>query len=227
MLEQDAVKRGMDIEKLKAEQRKLAKLVVAKDSINFDTVKFIAGISTFIDEKSKSIIVGIVVTDENLEVVEQRFVKKRLNFPYITGFRSYRELKAIVECYNKLEVRPDVIFIKASGILHPRGLGLASHLGLAVDNSVIGITNSPLCGDLKNDKVYLKGKIKARLLSLKQGSKPVVVSVGHNISLNTAVALTKKFTVKPNKLPKPLALANKYVKKVAREFSTREKVIET
>jgi len=218
MLEQDAIKRGIDVKKLKSEQRELSKLVVVKDAINFDAVKFIAGVSTFIDEKNKDIIVGIVVTDEGLDVVEQRFVKKRLDFPYITGFRAYRELKPIVECYNKLEIKPDIVFIKASGILHPRGLGLASHLGLAIDNAVIGITNSALCGEIKDNKVYVNNEIKARLLSLKQGSKPVVVSVGNKISLKTAIDLTKRFTVKPNKLPKPLALAIKYAKKVAREL---------
>lgn len=221
MLEQEAIKRGIPIEEFKAEQRRLAKLVVAKDSINFDTAKLFGGIG--IENANNQLVVGIVVTDDSFQLVEQKFSVGKPALPYIPGFRAYRELKLILNCYNKLQTKPDVVFIKAHGQLHPRKLGLASHLGLAIDNAVVGVATSLLDCNVQGDNVYMfdasgKEKLVGKLVQTKPQSKPVIVSVGHKISLATAVKLVRKLTVSPYKLPMPLVMANKYARKVAREL---------
>jgi len=208
---------SIDIEKLKEEQRKLAKLVVAKDSFDFKNILRFGGIDIGgID--SREIIAGIAVLDENMELVEEKYAVKPAKFPYIPGFRAYRELPCILAAYEKLEEQPDVIFIEASGIAHPRGLGLASHLGISINKPVIGITNDVLVGEEKENQVFLRGKAIAEKVITRPGSKPVYVSVGHMISLKTAVELVKKCIREPHKLPEPLVMARKIVSRVKKEM---------
>ena len=228
MLEEEAIKRGIDIARLKREQLKLSKKVEKRDYIDFFDQKslVVAGIAEQIDEKNKELLVGMVVLVANfekdeikIEEVEAKMHKQKLKFPYIPGFRAYREMPALISCYEKLEHRPDVIFIKAHGIDHPRGLGLASHFGIATDSCVIGISNEPLKeAEIKDDKIFYENREVARLVKLVDFANPIIVSVGHKISLDTAVEITKKFGLGKYKYPYPLVAASKYVKKISKEI---------
>ncbi|MEM2932966.1 MAG: endonuclease V [Candidatus Pacearchaeota archaeon] len=219
MLEEEAKKRGIDIDALKREQIKLSKLIIKEDYMDFSTVQTIAGIAEIIDEKTKIITIGIVVLNEKLEEIEAKFHKEKLKFPYIPGFRAYRELKPMVSCYEKLENKPDVFFIKALGINHPRGCGLASHFGIATDNAVIAITDELIEGfEIINDEVKFNDRTVGYMVKLVDFAKPIIISPGHKISLKTAVELTKKFSLGKYKYPYPLIAASKYVKKISREL---------
>ncbi|MEM1535296.1 MAG: endonuclease V [Candidatus Pacearchaeota archaeon] len=221
MLEEEARKRGIDIDALKREQLKLSKLVSKKDYMDFSALQSVAGIAESVDEKNKSIIVGIVVLNENLEEIESKFCHDKLNFPYIPGFRAYRELRPLIACYEKLENRPDVFFIRALGIDHPRGCGLASHFGIATDSCVISIADEPIKGfEIKENDVVLNGKVVGRLVQLVDFAKPIIVSVGHKISLDSAVSLTKKFGLGKYKYPYPIVAASKYVRKISKEIAS-------
>ncbi|MEM4318643.1 MAG: endonuclease V [Candidatus Pacearchaeota archaeon] len=219
MLEEEAKKRGIDIDALKREQIKLSKLIIKEDYMDFSAVQTIAGIAEIIDEKTKIITIGIVVLNEKLEEIEAKFHKEKLKFPYIPGFRAYRELKPMVSCYEKLENKPDVFFIKALGINHPRGCGLASHFGIATDNAVIAITDELIEGfEIINDEVKFNDRTVGYMVKLVDFAKPIIISPGHKISLKTAVELTKKFSLGKYKYPYPLIAASKYVKKISREL---------
>ncbi len=215
--EEEIVKRfNIDIKKLEDEQKKLAKLVSEKDMMNFEDAQFIAGIDAI--TAGKDIIASAVTITPDLEIVEQKFTIKRAAFPYLPGFLAYRELPALISTYRKLETKPDVIFVSGHGLSHPRSCGLASHFGIAIESATIGIAKSLLVGEQKGDKVYINGKEKGRLVETKKGSKPIVVSVGHGMSLKTAVKLTEKFSREPHKFPEPLTLAHKYANKIKSEL---------
>ncbi|MCX8193977.1 MAG: endonuclease V [Candidatus Pacearchaeota archaeon] len=217
MLEKEAIEKGIDIESLKSEQEKLAKLVSLKDAFDFGNATRFAGVDLE-TLKTKEILATIAVLDENMELVEEKYAIKPARFPYIPGFRAYRELPCILAAYEKLEEQPDVFFIEANGIAHPRGLGLASHLGISINKPVIGITNHVLVGEEKGEDVVLKGKIIAKKIITKQGSKPFYVSPGHLISIASAVELVKKCVREPHKLPEPLVMARKIATKIRREI---------
>jgi len=217
MKEEEAVEKGIDIEALKEEQKKLAKLVTTKDAFDFNNATRFAGIEIE-TLPTKEILVAIAVLDENMELVEEKYAIKPAHFPYIPGFRAYRELPCILAAYDKLEESPDVIFIEAHGISHPRGLGLASHLGVSLSKPVIGITNQILVGEEKGNQVILNGKLIAEKVLTKVGSKPIYVSIGHMISLKTAVELVKKCIREPHKLPEPLVRARKVAQRVKKEM---------
>jgi deoxyribonuclease V len=207
---------GIDLKKLEKEQEKLAKSLEIKDSINFSQVTRIGGISN-VFFKNK-IISTIVVLNQDFEIIEQKYFSEKARFPYIPGFRAYRELPAMVSCFEELEEKPEIIFISGHGISHKR-LGLASHFSLACNVPTIGIADSLVIGEVEDDEVTYNRKIVGRVLKLKEGSKPLYVSPGNLITLKSAVELVKKFTREPHKLPEPLRLAHKYARDVMKETS--------
>ncbi len=211
-----AKKLNIDLHQLEIEQNKLAKAVSLKDSIDFSLTESIgACYNTFINNRIISV---FLVCSPDMEIIEQQYSTKRLEFPYIISFRAYRELPAMIDCYNKIAESPDVIFVEGHGILHPRGLGIASHLGISIQKPTIGIAQKLLIGELRGEEVILNGKVAGYAFSSRQGSKPFYVSPGHMVSLKTALELTKKCLKLPHKLPEPLVLARKFASKIRDEL---------
>ncbi len=206
----------IDVKRFEDEQKKLAKLVIEKDYMDFSEVRLVAGCDT--STIGKEVIGSIVVLSEDFEVIEEKFSLKRATFPYIPSFLAYRELPVLIDAFHKLENKPDVFFINGHGTLHPRGCGLASHFGIAVDAATIGIAKELLVGEVKDSKIFLNGKQKGYALITKEGSKPIYISVGNKVKLSSAVELTKKFIKQPHKLPEPLTLAHKYANKIKEEL---------
>ncbi|MFH1710901.1 MAG: endonuclease V [Nanoarchaeota archaeon] len=214
---QELIKRNnIDMNKLEQEQEKLSKSLEIKDSIDFSKVVKIGGFSSaFFQNK---IISACVVLDNNFEILEQKYFSDRVKFPYLPGFRAYRELPAILSCFNLLEDKPEVVFILGHGISHPR-LGLAGHFSIASGIPSIGVAESLIVGEVKGDDVLYNGKIIGKVLNVKPGSKPLYVSPGSLISMDSAYELAKRFVRLPHKLPEPLHLAHKYSKQVVHELS--------
>ncbi len=206
----------IDLDKLKKEQKKLSRNLEIKDSLNFENVTRVGGIhNVFLKNQ---IISGIIVLEDS-EVIGQAYFKDKVRFPYLPEFRAYRELSAMVHAFNKLEEKPEVIFIRGHGILHPRKLGLASHFSLTINTPVIGIADSLLTGEIKNSKIYLNGKINGKVVKTKEGANPLLVSPGNLISVETSEKLVKKFTFPPHKFPEALDKARKYSKSIRKEIN--------
>lgn len=213
--EEVASRYGIDLSKLEKEQRELAKHVVTKDEIDFSKVENIGGIDTIFVRNR--IISAVVVLNSQFEILDQQHFSDRVRFPYIPGFRAYGELPAMLEAFNKLEIKPEVIFIKGHGIAHER-LGLASHFGWSAGVPSVGVANKLSFGEIHGDDIVIAGKKVGKVVVTKEGSKPLYVSPGHGISIKSAVELVKKFIVPPHKLPEPLMISHKYVKRIAREM---------
>ena len=201
----------IDIKKLKEEQVRLAKKIIVKD--NFTEITKIGGCDqAYMDKKIISVIT--VLSYPDLKLIEKKYSILDVEPPYIPGYMFYREGPAIIETYNKLENKPDVLMVDGSGILHPRRIGIASHLGLVLDVATIGVIKSLICGELKNDRVYVNGELRGQLILTKASSNPIFVSAGHKISLKTAVKLVKETIRIPYKMPQPIALAHKFANKL-------------
>lgn len=212
-----ARKFDINLKALEQEQKKLNKALDLKDSFDPENIIMVAGIDVI--SLGNKLIVGIVVIREN-EIIEQKFCTEKAGFPYISGFRAYRELPVIVPCFETLENKPQLIFIKGHGISHPRKLGIASHLSLSVNLPVIGIADELIEGGglAEKDNIVLDGKIVGKLVHVKEGARPLYVSPGNLISVETAAEIVKKYVKEPHKLPEPLWLARNLVKKVMREI---------
>ncbi len=221
MKEKEAIEKGIDIEALRAEQKKLAKNILLKDAFNFDNITRYGAIHLEILQETKEILASAVVLDENLEDIEEKYVIRPIKFPYIPGYRAYRELPIMTIVYSKLEEQPDVIFIEAHGIAHPRGLGLTSHFGLSIQKPTIGVAKKILIGEEKKDEIILNKKVVAKSIRTKQGAKPIYISPGHMISLKTAIEVTKRCVKEPHKMPEPITQARKVAEKVKNELGKK------
>ena len=205
----------MNIRELKREQVKLAKKIIIKDE--FDEINHIAGCDqVFFNDKIISAVV--VLNLNNLEVVEKKYAILDCKMQYIPGFLAYRESPAVVEAFNRLKQRPDILFVDGNGILHQRKLGLASHIGIALDIPTIGVAKKQIMGDIINKKIILDDEVRGEIVETKDHAKPVIVSPGNKISLRSAVSWTKKCLIK-HKLPEPLHEAHKYANKIRKRLA--------
>ena len=175
-------------------QQKLATQVSKKSEVT--TPHFIAGVDISVG-KGEGIATGAVVVLQypELRVVETKVARGKLNFPYIPGLLSFRESPLTLAACQKLTTTPDLILVDGQGIAHPRRLGLASHLGLLLNTPAVGCAKSLLCGSheaLRIEpgsyaEVVERGEIIGAALRTKPGVKPVYISIGHKVDLQTAI----------------------------------------
>ena len=195
-------------------QERLAARVSRRNDVR--EVHFVAGIDVAAGRKAGlATAAAVVLSYPELAAVEIEMVKGELNYPYIPGFLSFRELPLALRAYEKLATIPDLVMVDGQGIAHPRRLGLASHLGLFISRPTIGCAKSPLCGTFavpdspagSYSEVVENGETIAVALRTKTGVKPVFVSVGHKVSLNAA----RKWVLgccRDYRLPEPTRLAH-------------------
>lgn len=131
-----------------------------------------------------------------LEVLETAIAHRPTTFPYIPGLLSFRELPAVLEALDGLREPPDLLLCDGQGIAHPRRFGIASHLGLLVDIPSIGVAKTRLCGTHEEPPdrrgawtpLRAEGETVGAALRTRVGVKPLYVSPGHRIGLETAIA---------------------------------------
>jgi deoxyribonuclease V len=116
-------------------------------------------------------------------------------FPYVSGYLGFREAPALVACWERLEAKPDLLFVDGQGRAHPRRCGIASHLGVVLDVPTIGVAKTLLCGTVEREvgptpgdaaAVVDRGETVALAVRTRPGAKPIYVSPGHRVSLETA-----------------------------------------
>ncbi len=194
---------------LKEEQAKLAKKVIRTD--DFESINTIAGCD--ISYSYDKAIYSICVMDyPSFELKEIKFKAAKPDFPYLPTYLGYRETPGLVELYSELETEPDLILVAGNGILHPRSLGLASHLGLLLDKPTIGVSKKQLCGEINGEEILKDKEIVGKIFHTKENAKNIFVSQGHRISLKTSIEIIKK-CLTGHKMPEPLHQAHKYASK--------------
>jgi deoxyribonuclease V len=140
----------------------------------------------------------VVLRYPELDLVDVTVAEREVEFPYVPGLLAFREAPAILEAWARLRCAPGLILFDGHGLAHPRRVGIACHLGLILDCPSIGCAKSRLCGeheepgDSAGDWARLMdcGEIIGAAVRTRSGKRPVFVSVGHRVCLETAVALT-------------------------------------
>jgi len=176
-------------------QGSLASQVIRKGHL--EEIRLIAGADISTEKDSTQAYAGVVVmTYPGLEVVEERGVVFELSFPYVPGLLAFREAPPLLKVFEEIRHEPDLILFDGQGIAHPRGLGIASHMGLLLDKPSIGCAKSLLFGHFEEpgDKQgafsYLYDKHKniiGAVVRTRESVQPVFVSIGHRIDLETAI----------------------------------------
>jgi deoxyribonuclease V len=172
---------------------------------------------------------AVAVLDyETLELLEWQTARSEVKFPYIPTLLSFREIPPAVACIKNLKLTPDVFLADGQGIAHPYGCGFVSHLGLAIGKPTIGVAKSRLFGEPTTiaNQVFLvqKGKVIGAVVTTIKGVKPVYVSVGHMISLATAVKIAKH-CVRNSRIPEPLLQAHKIAAEEKRKMNANRKTL--
>ena len=157
-----------------------------------------------------------VVMDRRFRVVATNVVEGEPDSDYATGFLAFREGRLTLEALEGLEIRPDLIFCDGHGVVHERGLGLASHLGVLLALPSIGVPKTPYHAvdhdpGPERGEYYVLAKewgAEGAAVSLKRGVKPVYVSPGHLVDLGSALALSLMWSTGRHRVPDPLAMAH-------------------
>ncbi|MGE0243640.1 MAG: endonuclease V [Nitrososphaeraceae archaeon] len=156
---------------------------------------------------------ALVLNRKTLEVIEIINYKRTVDNTYIPSLFMLRESKSILKSLKLIKNSYDVLLINAHGVLHPRLCGMACYIGIMVDKPTIGIAKKLLCGlVLKNNYVEYDGRVLGYRIK-KSNKKEIFVSVGHKISLLTAINIIKELIKDNESFPEPLRLADIYSKK--------------
>jgi deoxyribonuclease V len=181
-----------------------------------DDPALIAGVDVAFEKERDLLYAAIVVLDAvTMEPVEVASAAQQPVFPYVPGLLTFREGPVVLEAWESLEHEPDLLMFDGQGIAHPRGLGLASHLGVLLDKPSIGCAKSRLIGEFKEPK-QKRGSMRTLsidrrkvgvVLRTKNNTKPLFVSPGHRITIETAARRVLDAT-RGYRLPEPTRLAH-------------------
>ncbi|HEY3094623.1 MAG TPA: endonuclease V, partial [Nitrososphaera sp.] len=165
-------------------QKEVAKKVVAKD--DFDTINRVCGVD--VAYRDDIAFCSAVVTGMDLQLLESVAAETVAMHPYVPGLLMLREAGPIFHALAKLSGGYDLLLVDGHGLLHPRRCGLACYVGVTLEKPTIGVAKTLLCGTVRSDSfVELGGEVLGYAIS-----KRLYVSVGHRISLKTAIAIVKE-----------------------------------
>lgn len=182
-------------------QERLARSVEREDRL--PALGTVAGADLSSPANAELVYGAVAVLDlPGLTVREVALARTQATFPYIPGLLAFRELHPIIEVWRRLSAPADLLVVDGHGVCHPRRFGIACHLGLELDVPTIGCGKTPYVGEqvgaLADEAgatapIVDQGEVVAMALRTRRGSRPVYVSIGHRVSLATAVELVRSF----------------------------------
>lgn len=201
-----------NLDELSRIQEEVAERV--KKENEFKEINTVAGCDISFSEEDRAYAACVSLDYQNLEKIESSVVGVEVNFPYIPTYLAFRELKPMLKAIKGVD--SDVYMIDSQGLAHPRRAGLASHLGVIIDEPTIGVAKSKLCGEAetpgskKGSHSPLKenGETIGAAVRTRTDVNPVYVSVGHKVTLDKAIEITLQ-TSPQYKIPEPIRAAHK------------------
>lgn len=199
-------------------QRRLAREVVLQPlpADGPDAPALAAGVDVGYTKDGSRAWAAAVVMDRRFRVLASAVVEGEPDAPYVPGYLAFREGRLTLEALGALDIAPDLIFLDGHGIVHARGLGLASHVGVLLGVPTIGVPKTPfhaidhVPGPNRGDYYVLTKEWGAQGASirLRAGVKPVYVSPGHLVDLDSAIVLALAWSSGRHRVPEPLAAAH-------------------
>jgi deoxyribonuclease V len=184
----------LEAKKIQDVLRKRVKIIPLKK-----TPELIAGVDAAFTG-DKVIAVAVLYEYPELKYLYDAFFIEKIRFPYIPGLLSFREGHAIVNAIKKLKIKPDLVLFDGQGIAHPKGIGIASHIGVILNIPTIGCAKSRLVGEFKEPDtkrgsrtyLYYKGMKVGAVLKTRSNVRPVFVSPGHMIDIDSSIEIVMK-----------------------------------
>lgn len=184
----------------------------------FSKLKTIGGADVAYSKDEKTLLgVIAVLSFPGLEILEIASAEGKIHFPYFPGLLSFREGPILIKTFQKLKIKPDLMVFDGHGIAHPRGFGLASHMGFWFDLPSIGCAKTPLLSEYDDPRttkgsfelIRREGLETGAVLRTKENVKPVFVSPGHRIDLRNSIQLILA-TCHGFRIPEPLRRAHQF-----------------
>jgi deoxyribonuclease V len=175
-------------------QTRIAARVVREDELG--EVTHVAGVDVGFEDAGKVARAAVaLLAFPSLALVEWAIAREPTRFPYVPGLLSFREIPVVVAALKQLRRRPDLVLVDGQGLAHPRRLGIASHLGLVTGLPTIGVAKSLLVGEHRAPRqrrgawtpLVHREEVVGAALRTRAGVAPIFVSIGHRVSLESAV----------------------------------------
>jgi deoxyribonuclease V len=196
-------------------QQSLRGEVVTVD--RFSRIGCVAGVDVGFEDQGRVTRAAVAVLSfPELLLQEYAIARRPTAFPYIPGLLSFREVPAVLDALQQLRQLPDLLLCDGQGMAHPRRFGIACHLGVLTDLPAIGVAKSRLVGthaplsDAKGSRqdLYDKQERIGAVLRTRRGVRPLYISIGHRISLESAVEYVLRCTTR-FRLPETTRAAHK------------------
>lgn len=176
-------------------QTQLRPLVLAEDALPAE-IRAVAGVDVGFEDQGSITRAAVAVLEfPGLRLIDQAIVRQPTRFPYVPGLLSFRETPALLEALERLNLLPELILVDGHGYAHPRRFGIACHLGVLTGIPTIGVGKTRLVGtqgELGEERgswipLIDREETIGAVVRTRRGVQPVYVSVGHRLSLPTAV----------------------------------------
>lgn len=205
------------------QQNELRDRIELVDKFEIKDVKRVAGIDLAYwknDDEEYAVCCVVIIDADTHKVVEKKHCSGKIEVPYMPGFLAFRELPLILKTVALLETSPDIYVFDGNGYLHPRHMGIATHASFYLNKPTFGVAKSYYRVDKQTDYVepeneagnftdiVIDGEVYGRTLRTHKDVRPIFVSVGNYISLDTACALALKLTDRESHVPVPTRLAD-------------------
>jgi deoxyribonuclease V len=182
-------------------------------------VNIIAGADISFNKFSTTVYAGIVLLEfPELTLLGYSLVKKEVHFPYVPGYLAFREVPALMDAWEQLPLKPDLLVCDGHGIAHPRRMGIAAHFGVLADTPTLGCAKKVLCGSFtepaakkgSHSPLIYKNEVVGTALRTKDGVKPVFISPGNKTDIDSTREIMMRCVGK-YRLPEPTRHAHNAV----------------
>ncbi|WP_460276979.1 endonuclease V [Clostridium sp. CTA-5] len=203
-------------------QKRLAKDIKLKNSFCIDNIKTCAGVDLAYwikDEEEYATCCIVIIDYKTKEVLEKVYSYGKINEPYIPGYLAFRELPLIIKAVEKLKIEPDIFVFDGNGYLHFNHMGSATHASFFLNKATIGVAKSYLKIkgiDFEMPKeeigayndIVIDNEVYGRVLRTRSNVKPIFISCGNYIDLETSTEIIMNLLYKDSRIPIPVRLAD-------------------
>ena len=205
------------------QQNELRDRIEPVDKFDLCSVKYAAGVDLAYwkqGEDEYAVCCIVVIDMATHAVIEKQHCSGKIEVPYMPGFLAFRELPLILKAVEMLKASPDIFVFDGNGYLHPRHMGIATHASFYLNKPTVGIAKTYFRVDQKTDytepeheagsytDIVIGGEVYGRALRTQKDVKPIFISIGNYISLDTACALAMQLTDRESHIPIPTRLAD-------------------
>ena len=217
------------------EQKKLATRLDLTNCVDASRLCYVAGVDLayWKDGDTEYAVCCIVVIDyKTKEIVEKKHCMGKIHVPYIPGCLAFREIDLVLETVRLLEHSVGLYVFDGNGYLHSRHMGLATHAGILLGAPTIGVAKSyykvenvdytePANEVFAYEDIVIHGEVYGRVLRTHQNVRPIFLSVGNLIDMETAMEVTKHFITKESHIPMPTRCADIMTHEMRKEYQNQ------